>query len=124
MFAKAYVIDVWNGEAKVVEKDWNLDAYYETIHCDCIDIAVRSIDGHPFNVVLDDEGLLKGGTRFGAYDITRGPALAGTLVFFGVNPYSMDLTGITEAEVALIERNMAWLLDLRELAEYPCVIID
>ncbi len=124
MFAKAYVIDVRNGEAKAVEKDWNLDAYYETIGCDCIDIAVRGIEGHPFNVVLDDEGLLKGGKRFGAYDIAGRPALAGTLILFGVNQYSMDLEGITEAEAALIERNMAWLIDLSELADYPCVIID
>ena len=37
----------------------DLDSFYNLLDVDLIDVIVRSINGKPFDIVCDDEGLLK-----------------------------------------------------------------
>ena len=41
------------------EKD-RLEEYYRHMDCDCIDLVCVEIDGHDYDIICDDEALLKG----------------------------------------------------------------
>ena len=63
-----------------------LDDFYREIGCDTIDITSRRICGKSFDIIVDDEGLLKEGaeTKVSALvqqDGQLAPQLVGTLIF-------------------------------------------
>lgn len=59
-----------------------LTNFYSLIGTDCIDIVVRRIGGRPYNIVLDDEGILKKSPLTAANGWEE--ALYGTLLVFGI----------------------------------------
>lgn len=69
---------------ELIEKDIEneLDTFYEIIGCRCIDIARRKVGGKYFDIIVDDEGLLKDSPRCTAVDTkTFDSMLFGTLIF-------------------------------------------
>lgn len=86
--------------AELVETN-GLDDYYKVIGCDCIDITILAIDGHLFNVVVDDEGLLKGGAVPSVYSLNGEPLLVNTAIVFGVEE-DCELRSLTIEEVLLL----------------------
>ena len=51
-----------NPETREIAKttiEKSLEGYYKLLNCDCIDIARRSIGGKMFDIICDDEALLK-----------------------------------------------------------------
>lgn len=59
---RGLLIDVDSKEPKVIEIADDIYAFYEYLHCDCIDIVTRVIGNDEtgkkaFTVVVDDEGL-------------------------------------------------------------------
>ena len=100
---RAFLIDSKTDECKAVEIEPSLDEYYRLIGCDCIDITLRSICGRYYNIVVDDEGLLKP-NRSSAICVTEGigEVLAGSLLIFGVSPEECDedFQTLTEDDVA------------------------
>lgn len=101
----AYYIDTETDEHGPVEVEPKLDEYYRLIHCDCITIAVREIDGHPYNIVLDDEGLLKP-NRISAMGVKSGERLYGSMLIFGECENSCDMRSLTDDEIWQIRRRM------------------
>lgn len=127
---RALVIDVNDGRVMVRDFDADtrrrLQQMYDAIGCECIDIAVRAVKGHPFNIVCDDEGLLRNPEtiRFGAIYGNLLPALAGTLIFFGIDAANgYDLTDITDEEAALVAES-TYVLRHDDGRRYPCVVLD
>ena len=51
-------LDMENDNVTVVEVN-GLQDYYRLIGCDCIEIANREIRGKRYDIICDDEGLLK-----------------------------------------------------------------
>jgi len=89
-----------------------LDEYYRLIGCRCVDFAVREIDGHPYNIILDDEGLLKP-NRIAAVSAKSDiwgnqERLAGNLLIFGLDPddYEHGCKSLTDEELLQIQRRM------------------
>ncbi len=101
---KGYKIDIDNARAHTVEVD-GLDDYYREIGCDCIDISVISIDGVCYNVVIDDEGLLKGNPRPSV--MCGGGCLYGNAIVLGMDEATYDLTTLTDADVELMFSRLA-----------------
>ena len=54
----ALFLDMENDEVRIVTVN-GLQDYYRLIGCDCIEIANREIRGKRFDIICDDEGLLK-----------------------------------------------------------------
>ena len=54
----ALFLDMENDEVRIVTVN-GLQDYYRLIGCDCIDIANREIRGKRFDIICDDNGLLK-----------------------------------------------------------------
>lgn len=85
----------------------DLQLFYKKIECDCIDIAVRKIDGKAFNIILDNEGLLKEDPIVSAIDGNGDPMLVGNLMFFGgETTEDGELVGLTDAEIDHILRSV------------------
>lgn len=81
--------------------------YYDLLDCRCIDICRRKIGGRYFEIVLDDEGLLKENPVISAINpMDNECVLVGNLVFYdGVDNYG-DFTPITDDGVKIIKDNL------------------
>lgn len=109
---RAYFINSETDEHGAIELEPKLDEYYRLIGCRCVDFAVREIDGHPYNIVLDDEGLLKP-NRIAAISVQSDmwgnqERLAGNLLIFGLDPddYEHGCKSLTDEELLQIQRRM------------------
>lgn len=102
---RAYYIDTETDEHGPVEVEPKIDEYYRLLGCDCIDIIVREVNGTPFNIVLDDEGLLKP-NRITGVNLSADERLAGSLLIFGVEEGTCELRGLTDKEMLIIQRRM------------------
>lgn len=98
------LIDVVNETAKVTTIDKCLDAYYRILNCDCIDIVRRRIGAnkrraaHYYEIVCDDEALLKEDPKISAIDDLGRPMLCGNLFitkFDGVD----DIASLEPADI-------------------------
>ena len=92
-----YKIDPHSKDAELVEVN-GLHDYYREIGCDCIDIAVVSVHGTPFNVIVDDEGLLKGEVIASVFDGKGYPMLANVAIVLGFDD-DCDVRSLTTDEV-------------------------
>ena len=73
---------------------------YPVINCDLFDIPTRYIKGKPFDIYLDDEGLLKGKPVVAASDDGL-EVLVGNLFFCKHNDHG-GIESLTDEEVNLI----------------------
>ena len=103
MLIKGVLIDVENNIAESVEIEATLDNYYKLLNCDVIDIVNREINGKRFDIVCDDEGLLKENPKISALDLQYKPTLVGNLFVCHV-----DVTG---QECSLSEEEINHILE-------------
>ena len=97
---RCYKVDK-DGTAEVIEIEATLDAFYKAIGCDCIDIAVRMVNGHPFDVIVDDNGWFRNPTVTAIDAFAFEANLVGTLLIFGCG--DGDVRGLTDEEVQILE---------------------
>lgn len=50
--------DTGTAEKATIEN--SLDGYYKALDCDIIDITMRTVGNKRYDIICDDEGLLKG----------------------------------------------------------------
>lgn len=98
----AYLIDVNNRSARRVEITPSLSDYYEYLDCDCIDITARAIGGRYFDIIVDDEDLLKRNPIPSAFDADGHPALVGNLLVVNHNSEGEE-TSLTESDIEILE---------------------
>lgn len=76
---------------KAVTIDKTLESYYKTLHCDLIEIPTYKFGGKRFDVICDEEGLIKGGQPVvSAIDAAGKPALVGSLLIVNTNCRSLS----------------------------------
>lgn len=102
---KSLLLDVQNGEVRAIEIEDSLDAFYDALDCTCIDIVDRCVDGRWFEIMCDDEGLLKSNWTLSAIDKDGQPMLVGNLMFFHSNDEG-DLASITEDDEAFLREHI------------------
>ena len=73
------LVDLEKGVARKATIDKSLEGYYKALNCDCIDIVSRSIGGQGFDIICDDEALLKEFARPSAFTHDMQPMLFGNL---------------------------------------------
>ena len=107
---KVYVIDAETGKHRVEDTDCSLEELYRLTHCSCIDIASRKIGGQWFDIVVDDEGLLKSNPIVTAATADLRPVLVGSLI---VCRHDSDgnIAGLSNADIELLEANTATISD-------------
>jgi hypothetical protein len=90
---------------ELIEKDIEneLDTFYEIIGCRCIDIPRRKVGGKYFDIIVDDEGLLKDAPRCTAVDPnTLDSMLFGTLIFTNSDDEG-NTVGLSDEDIKLIK---------------------
>lgn len=122
---KGYIIDVnkgRHGRVEISDEGSHLEQFYRLIGCRCIDIAVRTIGGKPYNIVLDDEGLLVADPIVSAIDGRGHGMLAGNLIIFGIAD-DMDLASLTDGDVRNIKSNLMVAIDAEREKMYAVAVM-
>lgn len=117
------VLVTTKGDIEVAEVEQNkLQSYYDLLECDVIDCTVRRIGSREYDIICDDEGLMKENPTVTA--VTHGflpkPALVGNL-FICNHDEEGNWTGLTDEEVKEIKGNTMYVFDdeygLREVIQ-------
>lgn len=95
-------VDVEKETAKRIDIIDDLDTFYELLNCNTIDIVSRRIGSKRFDIICDDEGLLKGAPKISAIDNLGSPQLVGNLLIVGTPDEEGDLTSLTEEDANYI----------------------
>ena len=95
------LVNVSEGTARKVTIDRSLESYYKALNCDCIDIVNRRLGGYRFDVICDDEALLKDNPLPSAIGPDGQPMLFGNL-FFCKPDGKGDLLSLSDLEADLI----------------------
>lgn len=91
---------------KTIEDE--LNAYYKLLDCSTIDIVSRKIGGKVFEIVCDDEGLLKQSPIVSAVDSDGHPALVGSL--FICNSEGEHLSSLTPNDTDYLYEHIAFAI--------------
>lgn len=92
------------GHIKEVEIKDDLSGLYGILNCDTIDITQRAIDGRVFDIVCDDEGLLKENPKPTAVRTDGKIMLVGNL--FICNHYKENLASLSKEDCKFIFDNV------------------
>lgn len=88
---KMLLLDVQNDKVEVVNAG-GLDDYYRLLSVDLVDIVSRKIGGEYYEIICDDEGLLKANPKISAINNLGEPMLVGSLLIAG----GVDIEGNLE----------------------------
>lgn len=102
---KGVLIDVHQAMCRTIAIEDRLEEYYKILHCDYIDISRRRIGSGYYDVVCDDEGLLKKSPIPSAYDQNGGIAFVGNIFVCQSNDVG-DLVSLTEDEIRTLRANV------------------
>ena len=103
------------GEVKEVTITNELESYYKLLDCDIIDCAVRRIGTKLFDIICDDEGLLKSDPKVTAI-AGSGVALVGNL-FICNHDDKGNWTSLSDTDIAMIHANTSLIFDGEKLRE-------
>ena len=93
-------------EECTINKETELADLYAALECDMIDITCRKIGGKFYDVVCDDEGLLKDAPVLTAVTKTGEPMLCGNLLI--ANHEGPELTSLTDEDIKRIKRQIVY----------------
>lgn len=101
---RGVLVDVEKETVSVMEIEDELEELYRILNCTCIDIVVRLIGSNnkKFNIVCDDEALLKGEPKISAIDNDGNPQLCGNLFIVSGKVEDGNLKSLFDAEIAYI----------------------
>lgn len=100
---EVYLVSQQSCKACKIKND--LDTYYKMIQCNCIDIVERKIGGKVFDIVLDDEGLLKENPIPSMIEKNGRIMLVGNLLICH-HDNNGNLTSLDKEDKDLIEKNI------------------
>lgn len=113
------LVDVEQETVSVMEIPDELDELYRILNCDCIDIVVRRIGSKLFNIICDDEALLKDWPKISAIDNLGRPMLCGNLFIVGGETINGNLTGLELSETGYVTGKVQHLCTRKFPAGYP-----
>ena len=106
-------------QVKDVER--SLESYYKEIGCDIIDVTSRKIGDQWYDIICDDEGLLKDNPVVTAVDMSGHPALVGGLIICRYDGEG-DFTDLTDEDVELVMHNI--VVSIQNMQARPVVMIE
>lgn len=105
------LIDVDDGTYRVKQVEDSLESYYKILKCDTIDIVTRKLHGKVFDIVCDDEALLKDRPKVSAFDSNLNRHLHGNLFITGTADAEGRLTSLTKEDIRHIRAHCMTELD-------------
>lgn len=86
---------------EVLEIDGSLESLYQVCKCDLIDVAYVSVKGKQFDIVCDDEGLLKDDIFCKVYSVKYGALIVGDV--FVCTHKDSDFASLSDSEIELVK---------------------
>lgn len=113
---KVVLLDVYKqamGEPffNVIEISGELDELYQHLRCDCIDIVNRRIGNRHYDIIADDEGLLKDGNIVSALEMRFREKLVGNLIICKHNS-QCEMIGLTDEEIEEVKAAVVGIVGL------------
>ena len=115
MAIRGFLVNVDTHIAAEVELEPNLDNYYDLLGGRAIDITTRRIGGRLYDIVCDDESLLKDNPKVSAIDRRREPMLAGSLLVVGFADDEGRETSLAPDDVVNIRNSLVRGIDGRPI---------
>lgn len=97
---KVGIFDAKTRQFRVEDIKDDLETFYKIIDCDTIDIVTRYVNDVQFDIICDDEGLLKEDPIVTAVNMKLEPMLVGTLIL-AHHDGNGNLTDITDEDELL-----------------------
>jgi len=97
-----FIVDVFKGTAEPVLFRNELADYYRLLNCNLIDIVEAEIGGRLFDIIVDDEGLMKEDPKPSAFDKDEKPLLCGSLLLCHNDPETGHETALTNEDITLL----------------------
>lgn len=110
-------------KAEMVEIEEKLQSYYDVLNCDCIDVAVREIDGKEFDIICDDEGLFKQDQIVTAVNEAMQPQLVGAILVVQHDGQG-DFQSLTDGEVEIVSNRVVQYIDMAKGKIRPVLVLD
>lgn len=101
---KVLLIDTDSLFPQIIETEGGLAEWYRLLKCDLIDITERQVAGRYYDIICDDEGLLKDGAKVSALDSAQSPQLVGNLIFCNHDDEGNETT-LTDEDIARLLPN-------------------
>ena len=102
---RGLLLNVVEDRVEIVETN-GLDDYYRLMGCSVIDITQRKIAGKYYDIICDDEGLLKENSKISAITHMGQPMLVGNLIIAGEADADGNLTDLLDTDIAHIYKNI------------------
>lgn len=83
-----------------------LEDYYRLMEVDLIDIVVREINGKYYDIICDDEALLKEQPIPTMLDIEQMPMIFGNIIIAGLADEEGNMTDLTDEDVIRIKNKL------------------
>lgn len=100
------LIDVNTGKSSAKTIDRNLESYYKILECDTIDIVSRNIGTRRFDIICDDEALLKSPCNPSAFDMHYECCLFGNLFVTGEADEEGNLTSLSKKDLKYLQYHL------------------
>lgn len=99
------LIDTDEMQPGIVETEGGLDEWYRLLKCNLIDIVYRDIGGKYYDIIADDEGLLKGRAKVTALDKKGDIMLVGNLIICNYDGEGGEAS-LTEEDIERIKKQL------------------
>ncbi len=87
------------------------DEWHNLLKCDLIDITTRSIAGREYDLICDDEALLKTGGKVTALSSKGDPVLVGNVIICNFDEETGEERGLTPEDMEHIRQNIVILTE-------------
>lgn len=116
---KTIILDTIKNTITVEDIEDTLDNWYEKLYCNTIDIVVRNIGGKDFDIICDDEGLLKPNS-VSMIGKNMKPMLVGSI---GIcNSEEGELKPLSDEDVSLILENVFGYVEVENIDKDELII--
>lgn len=117
---KSFILDAKKQETRLAEIEAELEVYYDIIGTDIVEIPTRYIGGKAFDIICDEEALLKEEKIPSAINPSGTMPLFGTLIFAHHNDEG-EMIGLDEEDIKILMKHLRSMES--ELTETPVMVM-
>ena len=115
-----YLVDVCDELAGPITISNTLDALYDILNCDLIDVTYLTLGKKEFCVIVDDEGLLKDAPKISAVNKSGNPLLVGNLLIVSADR-GEEFASLLPEDIPLIEQHIRFISTQQHPYPYPAI---
>ncbi len=118
---KMFYVNVKDEVIKPIELKPTLTEYYKLLDCDCITMVPVKIKGESFDLIADDEGLLKEFPIISSVDSFGNPMTVGNLLITRIDDEGAEIS-ITEDDIRKITSSIGLAFSPIKPNGYPLLV--